>query len=122
MGANPLAVVLSDLIRVPGITGAYLVSPDGFVVEKASAGTENIDDDALAAMVVAVFGSTTQLGETLQVGRPEVTSVEYPGHYILLYALRSNHLLIVVADRSKAILGRIRFEVKRQAQRLSGML
>ena len=122
MGANPLAVVLSDLIRVPGISGAYLVSSEGFVVEKASAGGQNIDDDALAAMVVAVFGSTTQLGETLQVGRPEITTVEFPGHYILLYSLRGDHLLVVLADRSKAVLGRVRFEVKRQAQRLSGML
>ena len=119
--STPVQRILSDMTRAPGVLGIFVVSKEGFVIEKATAGTLNVDEDAIAAMLTAVHGSTSQLGETLEIGKPEMLTLEFPGHYILVYDLGEN-LLAVLADRSKAILGRLRYELKKQAPRIAGVL
>ena len=113
--------ILSDMLKVPGITAIYVVSKEGFVIEKASSGTLEIDDDAVAAMLTAVYGSTTQLGEELKLGRPEIVTLEYQGSFLLVHDLGDN-LLAVLADKARAVLGRIRYEMKKQVPRLRSAL
>ncbi|MEB3787158.1 MAG: roadblock/LC7 domain-containing protein [Desulfurococcales archaeon] len=119
--SSPVQRILSDMVRIPGVTAIFVVSKEGFIIEKASTGTLNIDDDALAAMLIAAYGSTTQLGEELELGKPETTTLEFPGHYLLVQDLGEN-VLVVLADRAKAVLGRLRYELKKQAPRIAGAL
>ncbi len=119
--STPIQRILGDMVRIPGVTAIFVVSKEGFIIEKSTAGTLNIDEDAVAAMITAVYGSTTQLGEELELGKPETTTLEYPGHYLLIHDMGEN-LLAVLADRSRAILGRLRYELKKQAPRIAGVL
>ncbi len=119
--SSVLQRILGDIVRVPGITAVFVVSKEGFVVERASTGTLNIDPDALAAMVTAVHGAVTQLGGELELGKPETLTLEYTGHYVLIHDL-GEHLLAVLADKSQAVLGRVRYEVRKHAPRIASAL
>jgi len=119
--STPVQRILADMTRIPGVTAIFIISKEGFVIEKASAGTLNIDEDALAAMITAVYGSTAQLGQELELGKPEIATLEYPGHYLLIHDMGEN-LLTVLADRGKAVLGRLRYELKKQAPRIASVL
>ncbi len=119
--SSPVQRILGDMTRIPGVLAVFVVSKEGFIIEKATAGTLNIDEDAVAAMITAVYGSTTQLGQELELGKPETTTLEYPGHYLLLHDMGEN-ILTVLADRGKAVLGRLRYELKKQAPRIASVL
>jgi len=119
--STPVQRILADMTRIPGVTAIFIISKEGFVIEKASAGTLTIDEDALAAMITAVYGSTAQLGQELEIGKPEIATLEYPGHYLLIHDMGDN-LLTVLADRGKAVLGRLRYELKKQAPRIASVL
>ena len=105
-------------MRVPGVTATFIVSKEGFIVEKAIGGGVNIDEDAVAAMITTVYGSTTQLGEELNLGEPEMITLEFPGYYVLLNDLGGEHMIIVLAEKAKAVLGRLRYEIKKQSPRI----
>ncbi len=120
--ASPVQRILSDMIRIPGISAIFVISKEGFVVERSSSGAINVDDDAVAAMVTAVYGSVTQLGGELEMGRPEIITLEFSGHYFLIYDIGGEHLLAVMADRNQAMLGRVRYEIKKQGPRIAGVL
>ncbi|MCE4619822.1 MAG: roadblock/LC7 domain-containing protein [Desulfurococcales archaeon] len=119
--STPIQRILGEMTRSPGVVAVFIVSKEGFIIEKASTGTLTIDEDAFAAMLTTVYGATTQLGEELQIGKPETTTLEYPGHYILVHDLGEN-LLAILADKSRAVLGRLRYELRKQAPRISGAL
>ena len=119
--SSPVQRVLSDMTRTPGVVAIFVVSKEGFVIEKASTGTLNLDEDALAAMITAAIGSINQLGEELEIGRPEIVTLEFQGHYLLIYDMGDN-LLTLLADRSQAVLGRLRYEMKKQAPRIANVL
>ena len=114
--------ILGDMARLPGVVAVFVVSKEGFVVEKVVSGGVELDEDAVAAMLTAVHGSSTQLGSELELGRPENITLEFPGHYFLVYDLGREHLLALLADRAKAVLGRLRYEIKKQAPRIASSL
>ena len=120
--ASPVQRILSDMIRIPGISAIFVISKEGFVVERTASGAINIDDDAVAAMVTAVYGSVTQLGSELDMGKPEIITLEVSGHYFLIYDIGGEHVLAVMADRNQAMLGRVRYEIKKQGPRIAGVL
>ncbi len=117
----PIQRILSDMIRTPGVTAIFVISKEGFIIEKVSAGSLSVDEDAIAAMLTAVYGSTTQLGGELGLGKPEITTLEYPEHYMLVHDMGEN-LLVVLADRNRAALGRLRYEIKKHAPQISNVL
>ena len=103
--SSPVQRILGDMARSPGVLAIFIVS----------------NEDAVAAMLTAVYGATTQLGQELELGKPETTTLEYPGHYLLVHDMGEN-LLVVMADRGKAVLGRLRYELKKQAPRIANVL
>ncbi len=119
--SSPVQRILSDITRIPGVVAVFIVSKEGFVIDKAATGTLNLDEDAFAAMVTAVLGSIEQLGGELQIGRPEITTLEFPGHYLLIHNIGDN-IVALQADRSQAVLGRLRYEMKKQAPRIANTL
>ena len=122
MSSTQAARVLGELVRVPGVVAIFIVTTEGFTMEKASTGTLEVDEDAVAAMSVAVFTSAGQLGGELNLGTVEILTIEYRGHIMILYALDREKILVTLADKSKAVLGRLRYEIKKQAPRIRDLL
>ncbi len=117
--SSPLRVVLTDLTRIEGVTGVAVVSKDGFVIDYVMPGG-GIDLDALAAMVTTLYGAATRLGEELRMGEIENFMVEYRNNYVLLDDL-GEALVVLLAER-RAILGRLRYELRRQRDRIRAAL
>jgi predicted regulator of Ras-like GTPase activity (Roadblock/LC7/MglB family) len=119
MASSPLRVVMSDFTRIEGVNGCAVISKDGFVIDSIITGA-NIDPDALAAMVTTLYGTADRLGSELKLGDVDIVIVEYANNYALLQDI-GEALFTVIADK-RTILGRIRFEMKRQKDRLKAAL
>ncbi len=119
MAESPLRRVLSDFARIEGVRGIAVVSKDGFVID-AVVPVGGLDLEALAAMVMTVYGAGERLGEELKLGTGEMITGEYQNGIVLIYDI-GDAIVSVVAEKS-AILGRIRYELKRQAPRIKAAL
>ncbi|AEM39296.1 Roadblock/LC7 family protein [Pyrolobus fumarii 1A] len=119
MAESPLRRVLSDFARIEGVRGIAVVSKDGFVID-AVVPVGGLDLEALAAMVMTVYGASERLGEELRLGKNELITGEYENGIMLVYDI-GDAVVAVVAEKS-AILGRIRYELKRQAPRIKAAL
>ncbi len=119
MAETPLRRVLSDFARIEGVKGIAVVSKDGFVID-AVVPVGGIDLEALAAMVMTVYGASERLGEELKLGKNELLTGEYETGILLVYDI-GDAVVTVVAEKT-AILGRIRYELKRQAPRIKAAL
>jgi len=117
--ASPLKSVLADFNRIEGVRGSLIISKDGFPIEVMLAGI-SMDPEALAAMVVTLYGSAERLGSELKLGDVDITIIEYANNYVLVEDL-GEALFTVLADR-RALLGRVRFEMKRQRDRIRAAL
>ncbi len=115
----PLRLVLSDLARIEGVRCCMVVEKSGLVIEKTVL-TEGLDTDKLAAGVAEVFRGAEKLSSELKIGDPDTIILEYTNGYLLARDI-GNALLVVVAD-SRAVLGRLRFELKRQTERVRAAL
>ncbi len=119
MATSPLRAILTEFNRIEGVRGSIIISKDGFPIEIVLTAT-NIDPDALSAMVVTLFGSADKLSSELKLGDTEIIIIEYSNNYVLIQDL-GEAIFTVLADR-RAVLGRIRFEMKRQRDRIRAAL
>ncbi len=118
-GVTPLKRALTDLSRVPNVQGVFIVSKEGFTVDSVTAAGA-FDEEALAAMVTAAIGSVESLGKELELGRPEIITIEFSGSITLISDL-GEHVIVLVADKG-AVLGRLRYELKKQLPRIKAAL
>lgn len=79
-----------------------------------------MDPDALAAMIVTLYGAATKMSEELKMGSIDLLTVETATNYVLLQDL-GEVVFAVIADRT-ALLGRIRYEMRRQRDRIRAAL
>ncbi len=117
--STAIKMVLTDFTRIEGVNGVAIVSKDGFVIESVMPGG-NIDPDALAAMITTLAGAAHQLSEELKLGDMDLLIGEYKNNYVLVADMEKAYF-VVVADR-RAVLGRIRYEIKRQRDRIRAAL
>ena len=108
-----LKQLLTDLVKVDGITTAVLVSRDGFVIDGASNGN-SLDLETVGAVVSAGIGSNIAIGKELHVGAIRQSMAEYEKGFIVATLLGEAGALAVVADL-KANLGHVRYHVKKHA-------
>ncbi len=118
-GITPLKKVLTELSRLPKVIGIFIISKEGFVIDSISS-REAFDEEALAAMATAALGSIEALGKELDLGKPEIITLEYTGTIVLSYDLGEN-LVILVAEKG-AVIGRLRYELKKNIPRISAAL
>ncbi len=118
MAATPLRSVLMDFTRIEGVQGVAIVSKDGFIVDSVISG--GFDPEALAAMVTTLAGTATRISEELRFGDLDILIGEYRNNYLLLEDLGEAYL-VVIADK-RAILGRVRYEVRKQRDRVRAAL
>ncbi len=116
---TPLKRALTDLSRVQGVQGVFVVSKEGFTIESVTA-SGAFDEEALAAMVTAAIGSVEALGKELELGKPELVTLEFSGALALVDDL-GEHAVVVIAEKG-AVIGRLRYELKKQIPRIRSAL
>lgn len=111
--------ILSDLTKVEGVNAAAIVGRDGFIIEHVA--NIQIDVDALGAMASTSVGTSEAMGIELGKGNFEQVIVELEKGPIILSLVTENEILAIVAE-SGANIGRIRYEVKKNKDRISAAL
>ena len=114
-----LKQILGEFLKVEGVSAAVVVGRDGFVIESAISG--KIDIDALGAMASTGMGTSEAMGNELGKGNLDQMLVELEKGPIILSPLSSDELIAIVAD-STANVGRIRYELKKNKERLIAAL
>ena len=114
-----LKQILSDFLRLDGVTAAVVVGRDGFVIESAESG--DIDTEALGAMASTGMGTSEAMGSELGKGEMIQMLVELDDGPILLSPLSEDELIAIVAEK-KVNIGRIRYELKKNRGRIIAAL
>ncbi|HIH91067.1 TPA: roadblock/LC7 domain-containing protein [Desulfurococcaceae archaeon] len=108
------------MIRVEGIRAVLVVSKDGFLIDYVSQMGKEIDPESVAAMVVSVYGALQRFAEEFNLGEMDMATAEYSRNMMLLTDI-GDAMVVVITDRT-ALLGRIRYELKKQKDRLKAAL
>mgnify|MGYP005838333507 CR=1 FL=1 len=111
--------ILNDLIKVEGVSAAAIVGRDGFIIEHVS--NLQMDVDALGAMASTSVGTSEAMGIELGKGTFEQVLVELEKGPVLLSLVSTNEILAIVAEPGSNV-GRIRYEVKKNKDRISAAL
>lgn len=114
-----LKQILGEFLNLDGVSAAVVVGRDGFVIESATSG--KMDIDALGAMASTGIGTSEAMGRELGKGELTQMLVELDKGPIIISPLSRDELIAIVAD-STANLGRIRYEVKKNKERLVAAL
>jgi len=114
-----LKPLLDEFLRVEGVFAAVVVGRDGFVIESSVSG--KIDVEALGAMASTGLGTSEAMGNTLGKGELADMIVELEKGPIILAPLSADELIALVAD-SSANIGRIRYELKKNKERIIAAL
>jgi hypothetical protein len=118
-GADMLKPLLEEFLKVEGVSAAVVVGRDGFVIESAVSG--KVDIEALGAMASTGLGTSEAMGTTLGKGELSQMLVELEKGPILLSPLSADELIAIVADTT-ANVGRIRYELKKNKERIVAAL
>ncbi len=111
--------ILQDFLRNPGVIMAGVIGKDGFVIEYATNG--EVDVEAVAAMASSAMGTAESVGKEVGRGDADTLIMEYKGGNILISPVSENEIITVVSD-SSANLGRIRYEIKKQREKIRNAL
>nr|WP_245320670.1 roadblock/LC7 domain-containing protein [Methanofollis sp. W23] len=114
-----LKQILMEFLRLDGVTAAVVIGRDGFVIEDAVSG--EIDTDALGAMASTGMGTSEAMGAELGKGELNQMLVELQNGPILLSPLSEDELIAIVANDGSNI-GRIRYELKKNRDRITAAL
>ncbi|HDR73460.1 MAG TPA: dynein regulation protein LC7 [Methanoculleus sp.] len=114
-----LKQILSEFLKLDGVSAAVVVGRDGFVIESVEAG--EIDTEALGAMASTGMGTSEAMGAELGKGDMHQMLVELEHGPILLSPLSEDELIAIVGDKDVNI-GRIRYELKKNKERIIAAL
>jgi uncharacterized protein len=118
-GDTMLKPLLEEFLRIEGVSAAVVVGRDGFVIESAVSG--KVDIEALGAMASTGLGTSEAMGNTLGKGELSQMLVELEKGPIILAPLSADELIALVADTT-ANIGRIRYELKKNKERIVAAL
>jgi predicted regulator of Ras-like GTPase activity (Roadblock/LC7/MglB family) len=118
-GEKMLKPLLEEFLKVEGVSAAVVVGRDGFVIESAVSG--KVDIEALGAMASTGLGTSEAMGNTLGKGELLQMLVELEKGPIILSPLSADELIALVADTT-ANVGRIRYELKKNKERIVAAL
>ncbi len=108
--------ILEDLLKVPGINAAVVISRDGFVIE-ATGGFKALDLDALGASLAYAINGIQRMGDQLQISAFRDMTVEYGQAMIIARPVGDAVVALVAPDASQ--LGIIRYSIKRLIEELA---
>jgi uncharacterized protein len=111
---------LNDLARIQGVKAVVVVARDGFIVDGVIL-QENLDMDAVAAMVASGFGASERVGRELVVGEMSQAAMEYDRGFLVMSLLPEDAVLACVADLNSN-LGNIRYQLKKRSSTIATFL
>ncbi|HOS81396.1 MAG TPA: roadblock/LC7 domain-containing protein [Methanolinea sp.] len=114
-----LKQILGEFLKIEGVSAAVVVGRDGFVIESAVSG--KMDIDALGAMASTGLGTSEAMGKELGKGELRQMLVELDQGPIIMSPLSPDELIAIVAS-NEANVGRIRYELKKNKDRLVAAL
>ena len=114
-----LKQILEEFLKIEGVSAAVVVGRDGFVIEGAMSG--KVDIDALGAMASTGLGTSEAMGASLGKGELRQLLVELEKGPIIMSPLSDDELIAIVAD-AEANVGRIRYDLKKNKDRLIAAL
>jgi predicted regulator of Ras-like GTPase activity (Roadblock/LC7/MglB family) len=114
-----LKQILGEFLKIEGVSAAVVVGRDGFVIESAVSG--KMDIDALGAMASTGMGTSEAMGKELGKGEISQMLVELEKGPIIMSPLSPDEIIAIVAD-GIANVGRIRYELKKNKERLTAAL
>ena len=114
-----LKPLLEEFLKLEGVTAAVVVGRDGFVIESAVFG--NVDIEALGVMVSTGLGTAEAMGNTLGKGELSQMLFELEKGPIILSPLSADELIAIVADTTSNV-GRIRYELRKNKERIVAAL
>jgi uncharacterized protein len=115
-----LEETLNDLARVQGVKAVVVVGRDGFVVDGVAL-NEDLDMDAIAAMVASGFGASERVGRELAVGEMSQAAMEYDYGFLVMSLLPDDAVLACIADLTSN-LGNIRYQLKKRSSDVAAAL
>ncbi|MGA2104225.1 MAG: roadblock/LC7 domain-containing protein [Methanoregula sp.] len=119
MAQTLLKPILNEFLKIDGVSAAVIAGTDGFVIESAVSG--KFDIEALAAMASTGLGTSGAMGSSLEKGLLAQMLVELEKGPILLSPLSEDELIAIVADDT-ANIGRIRYDLKKNRDRIIAAL
>ena len=114
-----LKQILGEFLNLEGVSAAVVIGRDGFVIESAVSG--KMDIDALGAMASTGIGTSEAMGRELGRGQLTQMLVELDNGAIVISPLSKDELIAIVAENASN-LGRIRYELKKNKERLIAAL
>jgi hypothetical protein len=114
-----LIPLLEEFLKIDGISAAVVIGRDGFVIESAVSG--KVELEALGAMASTSLGTSEAMGMTLEKGDLYQIVVELQKGPILVSPLTADELIAIVAESSSNI-GRIRYDLKKNRERIIAAL
>ncbi len=114
-----LKQILSEFLKLDGISAVVVVGRDGFVIESAVSGKVNIE--ALGAMASTGVVTSQAMGHELGKGMLIQNLTELEDGSILLSPLSADELIAIVVDNN-ANIGKARYELKKNKERIIAAL
>jgi predicted regulator of Ras-like GTPase activity (Roadblock/LC7/MglB family) len=114
-----LKQILGEFLNLEGVSAAVVIGRDGFVIESAVSG--KMDIDALGAMASTGIGTSEAMGRELGKGQLTQMLVELDKGAIIISPLSKDELIAIVGE-NVSNLGRIRYELKKNKERLVAAL
>lgn len=106
---NAINSVLGDFLRVKGVAAAAVIGRDGFVIQSTK--SDDVDMDALGAMVAAVVGTSESLAKEFSLGEMDQHLTEF-GKGKVIMAKVVDDILAVFTDTS-AVIGGVRYAIRK---------
>ena len=119
MAQTLIKPILEEFLKIDGVSAVVIAGSDGFVIESAVSG--KIDIEALAAMASTGLGTSAAMGTSLEKGELSQMLVELDKGPILISPLSEDELIAIVADGT-ANIGRIRYDLKKNRERIIAAL
>ena len=106
---------LQNIMKVEGVRAVVLLTRDGFIIDNIAG--ENIDPEAIGAVISTSTGTTEVMGKNLALGTFKQSMEEFD-QGVILVTLASDLILSVIAD-TRVNLGALRYTVKKIAPEIS---
>ncbi len=118
-GVSPIRRILTELSRIEGVRGALVVSRDGFVIDAVIPGG-GVNQEAVAALVTGIVDNVKRFGSEFNLGDATTITAEYGNGIVLIENL--GDVYAVILAEPGATVGRIRYELLKQKDRIKAAL
>ena len=109
---------LEEFLQIEGVTSASIVARDGFVIE--SANRDQLETDALGAVIAGALSSSEKIGRDLSMGKLEHHLLEFDSGKVMIATIKND--VLVLTTEPSAVIGSVRYAVRKSISNLTELL